>query len=176
MNKKTALAVSFFAVLAATTVAMAVTEARFPTSLDRATSIAPVLSTNDSSSEVYFGDFIPGMTQYSQNELVVCNAASVPQKFYIAGTDYEVDNGVCPSSNMMAIERVDYYFGGSWKNLQEYRSNYPCSGSRCRTFMSNELKTFAPGECVNIRFRRNIPSPCSGVLDGGGEIVVLADN
>lgn len=155
--------------------AIAVSIYPYPTSLDIPANVIPVINDTSDSGEIVFGDWIGGTVQYSLNNLTVCNNGTAAYKMFIAGTDYELTGGACPVSNVLNIENVEYFYDGQWNILQQYNINMPCGGSQCRTSSDNLIKEFQPSECVSLPFRRNIPNPCTGTMDYGGEIYILTE-
>lgn len=156
--------------------AIAISIVIFPTYVSGPANMMPNVTANDSASEIDFGDYIVGHTIYSKNELVICNVGSIPYEVFIAGTDYNIANGSCPSSNTMSIQNMEYYLNGTWSDIYRYDTNKPCvDGLQCRTAFNNLLKTLASSECISLRFRLNIPSPCTGTFTSGGDIYILTE-
>ncbi|HHE40808.1 MAG TPA: hypothetical protein ENL10_04830 [Candidatus Cloacimonetes bacterium] len=122
-----------------------------------------------------------GTTLYSPY-FTVENTAQPNSGLYILlqmyGTDmwdYESSAALCPTSNILKIENVDYM--ASHLNVQqdwtvmEDNPNFPA-------YIFQTMPTFAGnflgiGDDITMRLRLNIPTPCKGTFDDGGEIVFV---
>ena len=86
--------------------------------------------------------------------------------------DYSPSDGLCPTSNVLTIDNVDYK--ASKGNIQQDWTEMPRRESNVDFIFDNMLGNFVGiGDDVTMRMRLNIPSPCQGNFGDGGEIVFV---
>ena len=122
-----------------------------------------------------------GETIYSPY-FTVENSANSASGLYILlqmyGTDmwdYDSSAALCPISNVLKIENVEYMASKlnvqqEWTPVQD-NPNFPA-------YIFQSMPTFAGnflgiGDDITMRLRLNIPSPCKGTFDDGGEIIFV---
>jgi hypothetical protein len=175
-KKKMLFAVSAFFLLGIPAV-LAVTSLSFPIAWGSPVSANIEARWSDGSSSLKFGEYYAGATLSAQNYLTVCNRAPITYPVFIAGKDSYVSNGNCPVSNTMNIENIEYNWNGEWKDVPQRYTNMGCTdGVRCQIWTDSEnnlIKNISAYECINITFRVNVPSPCTGRITTGGTVDIL---
>lgn len=152
--------------------AVAVGEVNIPVTFGTIQSVLAQWFTSDQTASLHFGDYVAGSSIYSENNVTICNPSTLPVKYYISGVDMYLDSGICPTSNAVNIANMKYNFDGTWYGMTEHNINGECiGGSTCRGGML--LKEFAGGECVDVAFRFDVPSPCTGNI---GDTTVVISN
>ena len=139
------------------------------------------------SGNLTFEDWTPGNTSYSINNLTINNTGSVNSPsliIFLAGMDFYASTGwaLCPTSNVLVIENMDYYawnstFNTGWKTMPEFDSNGGCAATRCKSLINNRILTnsfeLKSNEQIRVKFRINYPTPCFGNFETG-EIKIMA--
>jgi hypothetical protein len=122
-----------------------------------------------------------GMTVYSPY-FTVENSADADSGLYmflqLYGTDmwdYSSSAALCPNSNILHINNVEYK--ASHLNVQQPWTVMP-ENYAGRDFVFQDIGNFGGnfigvGDDITMRLRLNIPSPCQGTFDDGGEIVFV---
>ena len=86
--------------------------------------------------------------------------------------DYEYSAAVCPTTNMLDVRNIDYK--ASHLNVQQpWTEMYRHEPNKDYIFDEMLGNFIGIGDDVTMRLRLNIPNPCEGNFDDGGEIVFV---
>jgi hypothetical protein len=135
----------------------------------------------DSSGTNISGKIYPGMTVYTPF-INVENSADQESGLYMVLQMYATDmwdfdhsGAICPTTNYLSADNIDYE-ATHLNILQPWTQMYRKEANKGMVFKTDENANgnfMGVGDDITMRFRLNIPTPCQGTFDDGGEIVLV---